>query len=87
MPDEFEFDYWVISFTVRVDRWEKAFAYRMWLDNEGLIISRKTACTQAECMENTCNTIDRGFIEDGIISDPDEVGETLDHDFIRPDRA
>lgn len=88
MLDDSEFDYRVIRFAaVRVDGWEETFAYRMWLNFEGLVISRKTARTLAKRMENTCNTINRRFVEDGIITDPDEVREALDHNFIRPDCA
>jgi len=31
-------------------------------------------------VENAINAVDRGFIKDGIVSDPNVVGQALDHD-------
>jgi hypothetical protein len=86
--NKFELDKRVFVCTIGVDGWEEAGMKFVWdegLDLERLVISLEAMHICAEGVENACNAVDRGFIKDGIVSDPNVVGEALDHDFVCPD--
>ena len=90
--DEREIYNRVVRSTVCINGWEIARFKLLWnrrlrLNLERLVKRIKPPQTSGKGVQDTRITIDNFVVEDGIVTEPDVVGKTLNDDFICPDGA